>query len=68
VAKEICGLDSLGLAERATWSRDKLRLLKLADNWLELAERIRRRHAAGKLPEHPLIEATFGRNEHHGGD
>jgi hypothetical protein len=73
VAKEdeyvINGLDTLRLAERAATSRDKLRLLKLADSWLELAERIRRRGNCPprrKLPEHPLVKATFGRERRRG--
>jgi hypothetical protein len=66
VAKEdeyiINGLDTLRLAERATSSRDKLRLLKLADSWLELAERIRRRRKSPprEVPEHPLVQAKLG--------
>jgi hypothetical protein len=64
VAKEdeyvINGLDTLQLAERATSSRDKLRLLKLADSWLELAERIRCRVPARRTAEHPLVTAKLG--------
>ena len=57
------GLDSLQLAERATSSRDKLRLLKLAEGWLDLAERVRRRPATRRLPEHPMVKAKLGRGE-----
>ena len=56
----INGLDSLQLAERAASSRDKLRLLELADSWLELAERIRRWEPARRTAEHPLVKAKLG--------
>jgi hypothetical protein len=64
VAKEdeyvINGLDTLQLAERTASSRDKLRLLELADSWLELAERIRRWKPARRTVEHPLVKAKLG--------
>ena len=54
------GLDSVKLADRATSSRDKLRLLQLAEGWLDLANRVRRRGpTARKMPEHPLLKAKL---------
>jgi len=54
------------LANRATTSADKGRLLGLAENWLDLAGRAARltkrfgpkRHAEFG-PEHPLVAKTF---------
>jgi hypothetical protein len=64
VAKEdeyvLNGIDTLQLAERSASSRDKLRLLKLADGWLGLAERLRRRKSARRTAEHPLVKAKLG--------
>jgi hypothetical protein len=64
VAKEdeyvINGLNALHLADRAALSSDKLRLLKLAESWLALVERIRRRKPKGRIAEHPLVKAKLG--------
>jgi hypothetical protein len=47
---------SLELARRAVSPADKAHLLKLAEDWLDLANlRVR------KIGEHPLVRATFGR-------
>jgi hypothetical protein len=49
------GLDSVTLADRATSSRDKLRLLQLAEGWLELADRVRRRGPGARKNAGTLI-------------
>jgi hypothetical protein len=56
--------DSLRLAERARAASDKLRLLKLAEGWMNLADRaedlarrFRKRVPTGEL--HPLITNTL---------
>ncbi len=53
--------ETMQLAQRATSSADKGRLLKLAESWLDLADRAdvlsRRRQGPGKL--HPLVRAKL---------
>jgi len=56
----INGLNALHLADRAALSSDKLRLLKLAESWLALLERIRRRKPKGRIAEHPFVKAKLG--------
>jgi hypothetical protein len=53
------------LAQRATSMTHKRHLLKLAEAWLDLADRAQRRHAQGirKVREHPLLRAMLGREQ-----
>jgi hypothetical protein len=56
--------DTLKLAERASSLADKLRLLQLAEGWMNLADRAqgltRRFRNPSAPPEvHPLIESTL---------
>jgi hypothetical protein len=43
--------DTLGLAERASTPEDRCRLLNLAERWLVLADRVRRRATPRNLRE-----------------
>jgi hypothetical protein len=56
--------ESVELAHRASTTRDKSRLLSLAEKWLDLADRAQRlaRHARG-IREHPLVKDRFGRDQ-----
>jgi hypothetical protein len=50
--------DTLDLAQRASSTSDKARLLMMADAWLDLAERVHKleRRQAAKIRElHPLL-------------
>jgi hypothetical protein len=50
------------LAHKATTALDTRRLLRLAEKWLDLADR-RERQAAqpqAQIAEHPLVRKTFG--------
>jgi len=58
--------ETVELANRATTSADKGRLLRLAENWLDLADRAARltRRFGQKQhnecgPEHPLVRQAF---------
>jgi hypothetical protein len=53
------------LAERNTSPINKRRLLRLADGWLDLAERAQKvlTKSSSKVPEHPLERAKLG-DEH----
>jgi hypothetical protein len=53
---------TVGLAHRATSTADKVRLLGLAEAWLDLADRAQRRarQQAFKLREHPLVGQKLG--------
>jgi hypothetical protein len=53
--------ESVELAHRASTTRDKSRLLGLAEKWLDLADRAQRlaRYARG-IREHPLVQDRFG--------
>lgn len=50
------------LAHKATTALDKRRLLRLAEKWLDLAERSERLAAQPQalIGEHPLVRRTFG--------
>jgi hypothetical protein len=58
--------ETVELANRAISSADKSRLLRLAENWLDLADRAARltrrfgpRQEPDLRPEHPLVRKTF---------
>lgn len=54
--------ESVELAAKLPTAREKGRLLRLAEKWLDLAEhtsRLSRRHTA-RLPEHPLVQKKLG--------
>ena len=55
-------LASLKLAEQVSNAIAKHRLLKLAEAWLDLADRARNRRSEhnSRLPEHPLINTKLG--------
>jgi hypothetical protein len=55
--------ETLELAQRTTSPGDRRRLLRLSEAWLDLADRMRSRSRAAKPDEHPLITATFGREQ-----
>ncbi len=59
--------ETVDLAHRAVSSTDKSRLLGLAENWLDLADRAARlttrfgpKQQPDLRPEHPLVRRTFG--------
>jgi hypothetical protein len=54
--------ESIDLAQRATSTRDKGRLLALAEKWLDLSERARKAASRRieKKQEHPLLKAKLG--------
>lgn len=52
--------ECLELARRAGSSRDKSRLLALAEAWLDLADHADRLRRRGTPREHPLIRAKLG--------
>jgi hypothetical protein len=54
--------DTIGLANHATTTTDKGRLLGLAERWLDLADRARRLSDRPKPPigDHPLVSQVFG--------
>jgi hypothetical protein len=57
--------ETFDLAQNASSTRDKGRLLSLAEKWLDLAERAHsatKRHAA-QLGDHPLVRAKLGRGQ-----
>ena len=56
------GVLSLELAHRAANFADEARMLKLAQDWLDLANLIHRQSVQGvrKLGEHPLVRAKLG--------
>lgn len=56
---------SLELAGRTVRSADRQRLLRLAEGWLNLADRAQKRLRSkrGKVPDHPLVKAKLG-DEH----
>jgi hypothetical protein len=53
---------SLELAHRAADSADEARMLKLAQDWLDLANLIHRQSGQRirKIGEHPLVRPKFG--------
>jgi hypothetical protein len=54
---------TIALAQRAHTSRDKRRLLAMAEAWLDLADRahrIAREHVGHVRQLHPLLRARFG--------
>jgi hypothetical protein len=56
------GILSLELAHRAADSADEARMLKLAQDWLDLANLIHRQSGqrVRKIGEHPLVRAKLG--------
>jgi hypothetical protein len=50
--------DSIGLANRASSTADKARLLGLAEAWLDLAQRAHKAASTGRQPAilHPLLQ------------
>ena len=54
--------ETVELANRASTSADKGRLLRLAEMWLDLADHAAKltRRFGPKRPEHPLVQKTFG--------
>jgi hypothetical protein len=56
------GILSLELAHRAASSADEARMLKLAQDWRDLANLIHRQSGqrVGKIGEHPLVRAKLG--------
>jgi hypothetical protein len=56
--------ESIELAHRASTSRDRGRLLGLAEKWIDLADRAQRlaRQARG-IREHPLVKKRFGKGQ-----
>jgi hypothetical protein len=61
-------LASLELADQVSSAIAKRRLLRLAEAWLDLADRARKRGSehSRRLPEHSLIKAKLG-DDHAGG-
>jgi|SRR6516165_7624631 hypothetical protein len=53
-------LETLELAERTDSPSDKGRLLNLAERWLDLADRARKRIRSERREIHPLIKAKLG--------
>jgi hypothetical protein len=54
-------LASLELAERVTSAVEKRRLLKLAERWLDLADRVQERlRSKRKVSDHPLVKERLG--------
>lgn len=55
--------ETIQLAQRASSSADKSRLLKLAESWLDLADRARRvaRNLGRPASLHPLIREKLDR-------
>jgi hypothetical protein len=52
--------ETLELANKST-SADKGRLLRLAEKWLDLADRAHRpRRSSRQFGEHPLVKKTLG--------
>jgi hypothetical protein len=53
---------TIDLASRAGTCDDKGRLLRMAEKWLDLADRTRRnaRAPAGRIREHPLVRFALG--------
>jgi hypothetical protein len=56
--------ETVELAHRAASSRDKARLLHLAEAWLDLADRAYRSvgQRLNQVREHPLLTAKLGRD------
>lgn len=62
--------ETIDLANRAVSSADKSRLLRLAENWLDLADRttrLTRRFGPTQepelRPEHPLVRRAFDHSD-----
>jgi hypothetical protein len=55
-----CALETLELAERTSSPIHKRRLLKLAERWLDLADRARKRVRSERREIHPLLKAKLG--------
>lgn len=57
--------ETFELANRASTMPDKGRLLRLADRWLDLADRAQRlaNHLDSVSSEHPLIRQKLGSSE-----
>jgi hypothetical protein len=59
----INAFDSLQLAEHARTTEDRVRLLRLADAWMHLADRAKRlkdQLHAGQRPTHPRVASVLG--------
>jgi len=56
---------SLELARRAASADDKAHLLRLAEDWLDLAKLTHRQSGqrVRKIGEHPLVRAKLGRRD-----
>jgi len=54
-------VESYDLAQKVPTSADKNRLLRLAEMWLDLADRTARR-SKQPVVEHPLVATELGRN------
>jgi len=54
---------TIDLASRAATTSDKGHLLRLAEQWLDLADRAARntKRFALRRREHPLVQKTFGK-------
>jgi hypothetical protein len=53
--------ETLELANKASTSANKGRLVRLAEKWLDLADRAHRpRRSSQQLGEHPLVKKTLG--------
>jgi hypothetical protein len=50
---------TLELATRASSSSERSRLLRLADKWLDLADRNQLKNSAPQVDEHPLVRRAF---------
>jgi len=58
--------ETMDLAQKATSSTDKRRLLALAERWLDLADRAHQaaRERIAKVRLHPLIRSKLGDERH----
>ncbi len=52
--------ETVELAAKLPTTADKGRLLRLAEKWLDLADRAHRRIKPPSMPEHPLLRRKLG--------